>query len=41
MKLSKKELGVEEEERSECCGTEFQPDSDLCPDCKEHTGREI
>ena len=31
----------EEEERSECCGAEFQPDSDLCPDCKEHTGREI
>ena len=43
MKLSKEELMdcYEEEERSECCGAEFQPDSDLCPECKEHTGREI
>ena len=27
-------------EVSECCGAEFEDDSDICPECKEHTGRD-
>ena len=23
---------------SECCGVEVEPESFICPDCKEHTG---
>ena len=31
----------EDIEASECCGAKFMDDSDLCPKCGEHTGREL
>lgn len=30
-----------EDEMSLCCGATFMDDSDICPECLEHTGREI
>lgn len=39
LKLVKDQEADEEEETSECCGRTMNPDSDLCPECLEHTGQ--
>jgi hypothetical protein len=45
--MTKKELAEQlmkmpelEDDRSECCGAKLVDDTDLCSDCKEHTGQE-
>ena len=35
------EITNAEPESSECCGAKFMDDSDLCPKCGDHTGREL
>lgn len=36
-----KEIEDNDEERSACCGARFIEETDVCGDCKEHSGREI
>ena len=31
----------DEDEKSECCGANYIGETDLCSECKEHTGRKI